>query len=113
GVIPPPPALAPARRRPLGLVAFTAVAGLTLVMAVLLLASGQPQVSLVAQGPASPSVLRPQGTPPPIIRGQVLHTSAAAPIEWILLLLAVVALGFAGWLWLQRSRSGPPAAPAR
>jgi hypothetical protein len=39
----------------------------------------------------------------------LLSTSAAAPIEWILLVLAIVALGFAAWLWSNWGRSQPNA----
>jgi hypothetical protein len=42
----------------------------------------------------------------------VLHTSASAPVEWILLSLAIIALGFAAWLWSRWGRSRPPSVPA-
>jgi hypothetical protein len=112
GVIPVPPAPAGRRRWPLGLVAFTVVAALALVIAVLLLAAGQPQVSLVATGSTQRGVLTPPGAPPPTVSRQVLHTNSSAPVEWILLVLAVVALGFAAWLWSSWGRPRPPAAPA-
>ena len=35
----------------------------------------------------------------------------AAPIEWILLVFAIVALGFALWLWSSWARSRPPSMP--
>jgi hypothetical protein len=43
-----------------------------------------------------------------VVRAQ---TSAAAPVEWILLVLAIVALGFAAWLWSSWGRSQPPGVP--
>jgi hypothetical protein len=50
---------------------------------------------------------------PPTLERHVLHTSnASAPVEWILLFLATVALAFAAWLWANWSRSHPPAATA-
>ena len=48
GIIPAPPSRENARRRPLVLVAFTAVAAIALIVTALLLLTGQPTVSLVA-----------------------------------------------------------------
>ena len=114
GVIPAPSTQGVRRRRrPIVLAAFTALAAIMLIVASLLLATGEPKVSLVTTRAATrPHLQAPPGfeiSPP---HGQVLQTSASAPIEWILLFLAVVALGFAGWLWASWSRSRPPAAPA-
>ena len=112
GVISTPPGRANARRRRIVLGAFTALAAITLVVAALLLASGEPKVSLVASGPGphfgppSAGVVLPPGT------GRRVQASAAAPIEWILLCVAIAALGFAAWLWTSWSRSRPPAATA-
>ncbi len=96
---------APRRRRPLLLGAFTALAALALVVAAVLLATGEPKVSLHTNGavhlPPVP-VFYPPGSPVPA--GQVVRASAAAPIEWLLLALALVALGFAGWVWSGRGR---------
>ena len=36
----------------------------------------------------------------------------SAPIEWILLIFAIVALGFALWLWSSWRRSRQPSVPA-
>jgi hypothetical protein len=100
GIIPGPPSGANASRRPLALVAFTAVAAISLVVAALLLMTGEPKVAVVAVSPGGTS-------------RQVLHpASASAPVEWILLFLAIVALGFAAWLWSRWGRSRPPGAPA-
>jgi hypothetical protein len=101
GVIPEQPSPRNAGRRPLALVAFTALAAVTVIGSALLLATGEPKLSLVtsrttADGPS---------------RSAVHSVSAAAPVEWILLLLAIVALGFAAWLWARASRSRPPTAP--
>jgi hypothetical protein len=115
GIIPAPPSRRP-RGRPLVLVAFTVVAAMTLLVAALLLVTGEPKVSLVTTRAAAPRLQSPPAAPffpPPGIHRQViLHTSAAAPVEWILLFLASVALGFAAWLWSSRRRSLPPNAPA-
>jgi len=112
GIIPDPPARPNARRRPLVLAAFTAVAAITLVVAALLLATGQPRVSLAASrtGPRLPFTPANPLVPPPTHRIVQADASASAPVEWILLFLAVVALGFAAWLWTSWGRSRPPAA---
>ena len=113
GIIPEPVGRGNGRRRPLALVAFTAVAALTLVVAALLLLTGEPRVSVVASGPRSHLPSPPAGRiAPPGPRASVLQASAAAPVEWILLVLAIVALGFAAWLWSSRGRSGASTAPA-
>jgi hypothetical protein len=115
GVVPAPPAPRRRRRRPLVLTAFTALAALMLVVAALLLLSGNPKVSLVrtrasqAHLAVPPAFVSPPG---PTTRQVVFHTSASAPVEWILLLLALAALGFAAWLWSGWGRSRPPAASA-
>ncbi|HXY85148.1 MAG TPA: hypothetical protein VEH52_06645 [Gaiellaceae bacterium] len=116
GIIPVPSGRSTGRRRPFVLVAFTTLATLTLVVAALLLATGQPTVSLVATRAAQPHfVPSPPGAfvaPPGTSRQVLLHTDTAAPVEWILLLLAVFALGFAAWLWSSWGRTRPPTAPA-
>jgi hypothetical protein len=114
GIIPAPPSRGNARRRPLVLVAFTALAGIALIVAALLLMTGQPKVAVVASRTAPPHLLTPPPafSVPPGPGRLVLHTSASTPVEWILLLLAIVALGFAAWLWSSRGRSRPPTAPA-
>src|SRR5262245_39009188 len=102
GIIPEQPSPTNARRRPLFLTAFTGVAAITLIVAAALLLTGEPKLTLATSRttPAGPS------------RSVVHSVSAAAPVEWILLLLAVVALGFAAWLWASPGRSHPPTAPA-
>lgn len=115
GIIPVPPSRGNARRRPLVLVAFTAVAAIALIVATLALLTGQPKVSVVAlrtphahlpSPPAGPAV------PPGTGRLVLLHASTSAPVEWILLFLAIVALGIAAWLWSNWGRSRPPSVPA-
>ena len=102
GIIPGPPSDGNAGRRPLVLVAFTAVAAITVIVTALLLATGEPKLSLATTRttPAGPS------------RSVVHSVSAAAPVEVILLFLAIVALGFTAWLWSSRGRSRPPTAAA-
>jgi hypothetical protein len=96
------------RRRPFVLVAFTALAALTLIVTALLLVTGEPKVSVVASQAARPAAAGPPGT----VRQVLPPASAAAPIEWILLFLAFVALAFAVWLWSSWGRPRPPTAPA-
>ena len=115
GIIPVPPSRGTARRRPILLVAFTALAATTLIVAALLLLTGEPKVSVVAAGTAPPHLASPVPVPsvPPGPGGQILNgTNLSAPVEWILLLFAIVALGFAAWLWSRWGRTGPPTAPA-
>jgi hypothetical protein len=110
GIIPVPPSPGKARRRPLVLSAFTSIAAITLIIAALLLLTGQPKVSLVASRSARAHL---QSPPPAVIPpGGQVHASTAAPVEWILLFLAIIALGFAAWLWSSWGRSRPPTAPA-
>ena len=111
GIIPVTPTNAETRRRPVALVAFTVVAAITVLVAALLLVTGEPKVSLVAtRASTHPLLLHPfpgTGTGP-VIRRTTVSASAAAPIEWVLLFVALVALGFAALLW---SGSRPPRAP--
>ena len=118
GIIPEPPSRG-TRRRPLVLVAFTAVAAIALLLAVALLTT-HPQVAVritrAGSGVAPLHLPSPRpgffvgpGGPP---SEQVLQTSAAAPVEWILLILALIALGFAAWLWASWGRSRPPGVAA-
>ena len=86
--------------------AFTGVAAITVIVSALLLATGEPKLSL-ATSRTTPRRRQPPSRP-------VVHqrASAAAPVVWILLLLAIAALGFAAWLWLSWGRLRPPTAPA-
>lgn len=85
------------RRRPRLLVAFSTVSVLVLVMTAVMLATGQPRLELVAlrhgvQGVAA---------------RQVQHSvNAAAPVEWVLLAVALVGVLFAVRLWTDWRRSG-------
>src|SRR5262249_14516636 len=86
GIIPEPPGQGHARRKPPVLVAFTALAAFALIVAAVLLATGEPKVSL----PTSRAHLHasPAG---PSVSARTVHqvqASAAAPVEWILLFLA-------------------------
>jgi hypothetical protein len=117
GIIPDQPARGSSRRKPVILTAFTAVAALAFIIAALALLTGEPKVSVVAVRTASahPRLLVP---PPGVFIGpgtsrQVLQqASASSPVEWILLFLAIVALGFAAWLWSNWGRSRRPGVPA-
>jgi hypothetical protein len=114
GIIPVPPSRENARRRPLVLAAFTSLAAIALIVSALLLLTGQPKVAVVASRatpPHLPTAAAASSVPPGPGR-LVLHTSASTPVEWILLLLAIVALGFAAWLWSSWVRSRPPSVPA-
>ena len=111
GVIPEPPSRGNARRKPLALATFTAIAAITLIVAALLLLTGNPKVTLTtARRPSIHLPVPPASSVPP---GHV-HTMAnlSAPVEWILLVLALAALGFAVWLWSNWNRSRPRTAPA-
>jgi hypothetical protein len=113
GIIPEPPSRGKTRRRPRLLVAFTALAAITVIVAALLLLTGQPKVSLVAHSATPPHfVSPPAGSVLPPGAGGQIQASAAAPIEWILLFLAIVALGFAAWLWSSWGRTRPPSVAA-
>jgi hypothetical protein len=116
GIIPKPPSQG-TRRRPLVLVVFTALAATAVIVSALLLVTGQPEVAVVATRTAGPHLQAPPALPvvppgPGRQVQQVLHASTATPVEWILLLLAIVALGFAAWLWRSWGRSRPPSVSA-
>jgi hypothetical protein len=105
GLVPEPSGRGAVRRRPLALTAFTGLAASAAIVAALLLATGEPRVALVTRTTA-PRFAAPPAAPslPP---GHRVQASAAAPVEWILLFLALAALGFAAWLWSRWSRSRP------
>jgi hypothetical protein len=95
GVVPAPTSRADGRRRPLALLAFTALAAVAVIVAALLLATGEPKVVLTT------TRTRPGA---PLLGPVAVHrvqASAAAPIEWILLFVAIAALAFAAWLWVR------------
>jgi hypothetical protein len=115
GIIPTPPGPERGRRRPPALVAFTALAAITVIVAALLLATGEPKVALTTTRRTLPHLPLPRAHPT-VPAGTVhrVQTAAAAPVEWILLVVAIAALGFSGWLWLRWRRSQPPiASPGR
>src|SRR5271166_3528592 len=112
GIVPVRSGRADSRRGRLALMAFTGVAATALIVAALLLATGEPKLALVTS----------RATPPPHSLGATascvpppsrIQTSAAAPIEWMLLCLAIVALGFSAWLWSRWGRPRIPMAPAQ
>jgi hypothetical protein len=110
GIIPVSSGQRSGRNRPRFLVAFTAVAAIALIVSAVLLVTGQPRVTLVTYRAASaPVASAPSAFVPPPGR---VTASAAAPVEWILLVLAIVAVSFAAWLWSSWRRSRPSAAPA-
>ena len=111
GIVPEPPVARGGRRKPVALVAFTALAALALVVAALLLATGEPKVALKTSRVTPTQLPIPPGAhylPPP----HEVQASAATPIEWMLLFLAIAALGFTAWLWHRWNRSRAPIAPA-
>jgi hypothetical protein len=110
GIIPeqqPNPTAAP--RRPVFLTAFTGAAAIALIVAAALLLTGEPKLTLATPG-TRPRLLGPL---PHGVGGQVHTATASTPIEWILLVLAIIALGFAARLWSARGRPQPPTAPAQ
>jgi hypothetical protein len=109
GIIPNKPSQATGHRRPLFLTAFTGAAAIALIVAAALLLTREPKLILAHSG-TRPQLLGPL---PAGVGGQVHATSASTPIEWILLLLAIIALGFAARLWSTRGRSQPPTASAQ
>ncbi|HME05014.1 MAG TPA: hypothetical protein VKG38_18475 [Solirubrobacteraceae bacterium] len=113
GVVPVPGSPGRARHRPLALVAFTGLAAVALTVAALLLLTGEPRLTLVTSRsgpPHAPALSAIPSLPPG--PGHRVQASAATPVEWILLFLAIAALCFAGWLWSSWRRSVPPTAPA-
>jgi hypothetical protein len=106
GIVPVPPSPEKARRRPPALVAFTVLAAITVLVAALLLATGEPKVALTSSTTRSRGGL---ALPPGTVHR--VQASAAAPVEWILLFVSIAALGFSVWLWLRWGRSHQ-AAPA-
>jgi hypothetical protein len=113
GIIPQAPSRRKARRRPLVLVAFSAFSAIVLIVAALLLLTGQPRAALVTSvsGTASHNLQSPSvGPVGPFTAGRhVLPLgNLSAPVEWILLFFAIVALGFAVWLWSRWGRSRSP-----
>jgi hypothetical protein len=112
GIIPGPSGREKGRRAPLALVAFTALAAIAVLVAALLLATGEPKVSLTTRTTASHLPTLPGGPALPSGTVHRVQASAAAPVEWILLFVAISALGFSAWLWLRWGRSRPPTASA-
>ena len=102
GVIPVGRPAGDPRRRPRGLVAFTLVAGIVVVVTVVLLVTGEPHVSLVTTRHLPVHI--PSAGAPSGVGVSVVTASAAAPIEWLLLAFALVALWFAGRFWWRRDR---------
>ena len=117
GILPAPPSRGNARRRPLVLVAFTALAVIVLIVAALGLLTGQPRATLVATsyGTTRHHLKSPSAVPfAPLGTGRhvLVLGNLSAPVEWILLIFAIVALGFAVRLWWTWGRSRPPSVSA-
>lgn len=114
GIIPERPPREHPRRRPLALTAFTILAAITVFVAALLLATGEPRAGLVVSRTAAPHFPSPPAAPvaPPGPTREVFQASTSAPIEWILLVLALVALGFGAWLWSSWDHRRSPTAAA-
>lgn len=108
GLTASPPGQVARHRRPVSLMAFTATAAIALIVAAVLLLTGEPKLTLQTHLSGQPK----GATLPPGVGGQVHSASAAAPVEWIFLILAIIALAFAARLWSNWSRSRPPIARA-
>jgi hypothetical protein len=111
GVIPVSPTRGNARWRPLVLAAFSSLAVIAVIVtAAALLMRGRANVEHL------PSVTNPPHLAPPggghVIPRQVGPGNTSGQVEWIVLFLAVVALGLAAWLWSSRVRRQPPTVPA-
>jgi multisubunit Na+/H+ antiporter MnhB subunit len=91
-------------------VAFTALAAIAVIVAALLLATGEPKVALTSRRPPLHLPAPPAGPSVPAGTGHRVQAAAAAPVEWILLFVAIAALGFSVWLWLRWRRPRPPIA---
>jgi hypothetical protein len=105
GIVPAPPSREKGRRRPLALVSFTALAAIVVIVAALLLATGEPKVELTTKTAGSHLPTARRGLVLPSGAVHRVQASAAAPVEWILLFVAIAALGFCAWLWLRWGRS--------
>jgi hypothetical protein len=108
GLIAKPPSQGAGHHRPVSLIAFTATAAIALIVAAVLLLTGEPKVTLETHLSGQPR----SATLPPGVGGQAHSASAAAPVEWIFLILAIIALAFAARLWSNWNRRRPPIAPA-
>jgi hypothetical protein len=88
-------------------VAFTASAAVTVIVAALLLATGEPKMALTTTRTTPPHLsLLPAHAAGTV---QQVQTSAAAPVEWVLPVVAIAALGYSVWLWLRgRSQIASP-----
>lgn len=107
GIIPTPHRPA-GTGKPRALVAFTALAAIVVIVAALLLATGEPKVALKAARRTPPHLPVPSVHPTvPAGSGHQVQAAAAAPVEWLLLVLALGALGFAVWQWSRWHRSRP------
>jgi hypothetical protein len=110
GAIPAQPSKPNVRRRPLTVIAFTLLAAIPVVVVVLqLLQSGPAAAPLGTEQPPH-TVSPPPGFHLPSNPGQPTNTSA--PVDLIVLSLAILALALAAWLWSNRRRSRPPTATA-
>jgi hypothetical protein len=111
GIVPAPPSAEKGNRRPLALAVFTCLAAIAVIVAALLLATGEPKVTLTAsRRPPLHLPTHPGGSALPSGTVHRVQASAAAPVEWILLFVAIAALGFSVWLWLRWRRSRLPIA---
>ena len=112
GILPAAPSPGKARRTPFVLLAFTVIAALVLIFTAWALLTGRPTATLVTNLTGMPGRHLPTATPFPFAPPGGAHRvfdlgNLAAPIEWVLLVFAIIVLGFAVWLWANWSRSRP------
>jgi hypothetical protein len=112
GVIPPVPHRKSASRKPPILAAFATLAVIGLIVAAFIALPGRSRS--VAMAPTLPHLRVPLAPPAPsgpfVLHGRPFAVDALA---WILLvLLVILGLIVAGWLWSRWVRLRPPTAPA-
>lgn len=110
GIIPESPNRQKAWPPPLIPFALIVIAAIVVVVAALQLTQSGPGAALLSHE-RPPHVVAPAGAfAAPADNGHV--TNSATPVGLIVLVLAIIALGVAAWLFLKRRRTQPPLAAA-